>query len=317
MNEFEVIERFFAPFSSARSDVVCGIGDDAAVVALDSEQYYALTVDTLVEGIHFPANMDPESLGYRAASVALSDMAAMASTPKFATLAITMPSVDESWLGGFCQGLRESLSAHDCLLIGGDTTKGPLVVTMQIIGSIAGDPLRRNGAKYGDIVAVSGCLGDARAALDFLHETKERPETNSILDRYFRPTPRIEFARKAREYIHSAIDVSDGLIADLGHVAKASGVQIEVISESLPLSASLKMLLPRDKALEYASVGGDDYELAFTLSPDNLMVVEEIGRKVGITVSSIGLVKRGAGVVCLGESGGHIDYGSKDGYKHF
>ena len=296
--------------------VSLGIGDDAAVIATQSEQY-AVTVDTLVEGVHFPDNMDPESLGYRAAAVVLSDLAAMASTPKFATLAITMPSLDESWLGKFCEGLRTPLSAHNCLLIGGDTTKGPLVVTLQMIGTIVGVPLRRNGAKYGDIVAVSGYLGDARAALDFLHERDTHPEKDFILDRYFRPTPRIQFAQEVRKYIHSAIDISDGLIADLGHVARASDVLIEVLLENLPLSDSMKMLLPEDKALEYASVGGDDYELAFTLSPDNLALVEEVGEKMDISVSVIGLVKKGNGVVCLGESGYPIDYGSKDGFKHF
>ncbi len=316
MNEFEIIEQFFLPVSPKNKEVLCDIGDDAAVVRLDAGSY-AISTDTLVEGVHFPKDVLPEDLGYKVASVTLSDLAAIGAIPKFATVAVTMPEVEESWLKRFSSGLSSCLGCYNCLLIGGDTTRGPLVITLQAIGFVEGRILRRSGAKVGDLLVVSGYLGDARAALDFLGEINLNEDIEYVLSRYFRPTPRVDFSLKAQKYINSAIDISDGLIADLEHLAHASKVRLEVDLEELPVSSSLKALFSKDIVTEYASSGGDDYELAFTASAEDLKILEKIGRELDLKISVIGRVVEGKDVVCLDGHGNLIQRSYKKGYRHF
>ena len=316
MNEFEIIEQFFLPVSPENKDVLCDIGDDAAVVRVDAGNY-AISTDTLVESIHFPKDVLPENLGYKVASVTLSDLAAIGAIPKFATVALTMPEVEKSWLKRFTSGLSNCLGRYGCLLIGGDTTRGPLVITLQAVGFVEGKILKRSGAKVGDLVGVTGYLGDARAALDFLGEVNLSEDIEHVLSRYFRPTPRLDFSTKAQKYINSAIDISDGLIADLEHLAHASKVRLEVDLEELPVSSSLNALFSRDIVTEYAASGGDDYELAFTVPEEHLKILKKIGKELDLKISVIGKVVEGEDVVCLDGQGNLIQSGYKKGYRHF
>lgn len=317
MTEFEIIDRFFKGISPSNLRVLCGIGDDAAIVGFE-EGEYALSTDTLIEGTHFPIGITPADLGYRAVAVNLSDLAAVGAVPKFATLAISMPSAETAWLKGFSDGLAEALNEYGCSLIGGDTTKGPLVITLQVVGKIKGKAIQRSGARVGDVVGVSGCLGDARAALDFLGSDRKGDEVDYLLQRYHRPTPRVEFASMAQAYLNSAIDISDGLIADLEHIALSSHVGIELDMECLPISKSLEFMCSKEKVLEYAGTGGDDYELAFTTNVDTFKLVKEIGKKINLNISAIGKVVTGNSVVCRNASEICSSLkGFQKGYRHF
>ena len=317
MTEFEIIDRFFKGISTSNLRVLRGIGDDAAIVGFE-EGEYALSTDTLIEGTHFPVDISPADLGYRSVAVNLSDLAAVGAVPKFATLAISMPSAETAWLKGFSDGLAEALNEYECSLIGGDTTRGPLVVTLQVVGKVKGKAIQRSGAQVGDVVGVSGCLGDARAALDFLDLGIKGDEVDYLLHRYHRPTPRIEFASMVQEYLNSAIDISDGLIADLEHIALSSHVGIELDMECLPISKSLEFMCSKEKVLEYAGTGGDDYELAFTTNVDTFKLVKEIGQKINLNISAIGKVVTGNSVVCRNASEICSSLnGFQKGYRHF
>lgn len=317
MTEFEIIERFFKGISVDSVDVLRGIGDDAAIVRLE-EGEYAFSTDTLIEGTHFPIGISPANLGYRSAAVTLSDLAAVGATPKFATLSISIPSAEAAWLEGFSDGLAEVLNGYGCSLIGGDTTKGPLVITLQVVGKIKGRAIQRSGARVGDVVGVSGWLGDARAALDFLDSSGNRDEVDYLLQRYYRPTPRVEFALMAQAHLNSAIDISDGLIADLEHIALSSQVGIELDMECLPISKSLESMLSKEKILEYAGTGGDDYELAFTTNVDTFALVKEMAQEINLNISEIGKVVTGDGVVCRDASGIWAPQEElQKGYRHF
>jgi len=317
VTEFEIIERFFKGISTSNVGVLRGIGDDAAIVRIE-EGEYAFSTDTLIEGTHFPIGISPANLGYRSAAVNLSDLAAVGAVPRFATLAISMPSAETVWLEGFSDGLAEALNEYGCSLIGGDTTKGPLVITLQVVGKIKGKAIQRSGARVGDVVGVSGCLGDARAALDFLESERKGDEVDYLLQRYHRPTPRVEFASMAQAYLNSAIDISDGLIADLEHIALSSHVGIELDMECLPISKSLQSMCSKEKVLEYAGTGGDDYELAFTTNVDTFELVKEMGQKINLNISAIGKVVAGDKVVCRNASGICTSLeGLQKGYRHF
>ena len=317
MTEFEIIERFFKGISVNSADILRGIGDDAAIVRLE-EGEYALSTDTLIEGTHFPIGISPANLGYRSAAVNLSDLAAVGAVPRFATLAISMPSAETAWLEGFSDGLGEALNEYGCSLIGGDTTKGPLVITLQVVGKIKGKAIQRSGARVGDVVGVSGCLGDARAALDFLGSERKGDEVDYLLQRYHRPTPRVEFASMAQAYLNSAIDISDGLIADLEHIALSSHVGIELDMECLPISKSLESIFSKEKILEYAGTGGDDYELAFTSNADTFELVKEMAQEINLNITAIGKVVTGDSVVCRNASGiWDPPEESQKGYRHF
>lgn len=317
MDEFKLIERFFAPLRGARKDVTQGIGDDGAIVSSPSREL-VLAVDTLVEGCHFPAHAPPRELGFRVAAVNLSDLAAMAATPCFATLALTLPSADELWLTEFSSGLGEGLARHNCALVGGDTTRGPLTISLQLIGALQGAPLLRSGACAGDHVLVSGTLGDARAALDLLSDGGQSTDQETyLLARYWRPTPRVELAHAVSQFAHAAIDISDGLLADLGHIAAASGVAIQIDQELLPISRALVEHCPRAQALAYAVTGGDDYELALCVAPAQLSAVLHAARQCGDVLTVIGQVVGGQGVTCRDADGLPVENPDVSGYRHF
>ena len=234
LGEFELIRRFFLRGAAQRkgAGVILGIGDDAAVLALPPDTELVAAVDTLVEGRHFPAATDARSIGHRALAVNLSDLAAMGATPAWATLALTLPAVDEVWLERFSAGLLDLADAHGVALVGGDTTRGPLTLSVQILGHVArGTALRRGGARAGDVLAVTGTLGDAGAGLAYLTApppAADRTAIAQLIRRFDYPEPRVQFGAAARGVATAAMDLSDGLAGDLPKLAAASGLAAHV-----------------------------------------------------------------------------------------
>jgi len=271
MNEFEIIKKFFATQPIHRSDVILGIGDDAAILKTSS-QNLIITTDTLIEDVHFPKNTSAFDIGFKALAVNLSDLAAMGATPAWITLALTLPEINESWTEQFCQGLFVLMQRYHIQLIGGDLTRGALSITIQAHGfSPAQQALRRDNAKINDLIYVTHTLGDA--ALGLLYATqkmtlKDPALITHALTRLNRPEPQIAIGEKLRGIAHAAIDISDGLIADLGHILDNSQLGAIIYVDSIPLSTSLRNAVPYSQALELALTGGDDYELCFTIPPD-------------------------------------------------
>jgi thiamine-monophosphate kinase len=271
MGEFELIRRYFLPLAGQQKprSLILGPGDDCAIQRIPASRDLVFSMDTLVEGVHFPENYRPDHLGWRALAVAASDLAAMGADPECFTLALTIPVADEQWLSGFAEGLRRASDAFGLALAGGDTTSGPLTLTLQVHGTVEeGAAIRRTGAQPGDLVAVSGTLGDAGAALDYLSELNPSPDVAGLLDRYHRPCPRLDLGRAARSFASAAIDVSDGLLADLGHILDASGVGARLDSTRVPVSACLSRL-KGNAAVTYALRSGDDYELCLTFPEES------------------------------------------------
>ena len=268
MGEFELIERYFASLGAARPDVLLGVGDDGALLAVPPGHELVACVDTIVDGRHFPRGSRADDIGWRALAVNLSDLAAMGATPAWATLALTLPAADEEWLEGFVAGFAALATAHQVALVGGDTTRGPLAVTVQALGHVpAGTALRRSGARAGDLVYVTGWPGDAAAGLALVEgRLAGQGADRSALERKFRrPEPRVAFGQRLRGVASACIDVSDGLVADLGRLSVASGIGATLRSQELPLSRALFALAGEQRARELALAGGDDYELLFTV----------------------------------------------------
>jgi len=277
VGEFELIKRYFARPEIAQiqgqyTNGLLGIGDDCALFDTPADMQLAQSLDTLVEGVHFPVHCDPFALGYRALAVSLSDLAAMGAEPHSFTLGLTLPSVSELWLKEFSEGLAHVAQKFRLPLIGGDTTKGPLTLSLQVQGLVPkGQALLRSGAKVGDLICVTGTLGDAAGALRAVM-AGDTPEDcgdahlKYLLNRYWYPVPRLTAGQWLRQAgATSAIDISDGLIGDLQHILEASGVGAEIAPELLPTSFALNQNHGRDNALTMALTGGDDYELCFTI----------------------------------------------------
>lgn len=303
-SEFDLIYRYFSSLGASAA-VDLSVGDDCAILRLEPDERLATSVDTVVQGVHFPEDMFPEDLAFRAVSVATSDLAAMGARPIGMTVALTLPEADEFWLHSFSQGLAQAVSEYQLPLVGGDTTRGPLTITVQVLGAVPMDTaLLREGAKAGEAVYVSGTLGDAAGALAFLSgEWQPEPDhAEYLLERYNRPRARLALGLELLGVATAAIDISDGLMADAGHVAAASGVAIRLEPELLPISPALASHGDRDTILKWALSGGDDYELCFTL-PAEAPAPENCTR--------IGTVATGEGV----DTGVDIDFGL--GYQHF
>ena len=322
VGEFELIADYFAPLGTcsrlATADrIPLGIGDDAALLNGATGKQLAISVDTLVAGVHFPKDGPARLIAHKALRSNLSDLAAMGATPLAYTLALTLPAADTQWLAEFSQGLREIADEFPIALIGGDTTRGSqLVITVQVFGELpAGNALLRSGAQVGDTIFVTGTLGDARAALDILHlPANELDEAQCyLMDRYYKPTPRIEFAQALRGIATAAIDVSDGLAADIGHILNASDVGAELQLAALPLSGAI----PSAAAPRYALTGGDDYEVCFTAPTAQIGRIQEIAASHSTPVTAIGKITAQRGLVVLGEDGGPVSLGGAGGYTHF
>jgi len=272
-SEFSIIKQYFEGLTDKRQDVIVGIGDDCALLQCPTTQQLAVSIDTLVEGIHFFPDVDPESLGHKSLAVGLSDLAAMGATPAWFTLALTLPEVNSPWLKAFSKGLSALAKLHNIALVGGDTTKGPLSISIQVHGFVnAKRALRRDGAKKGDLVYVTGSIGDAGAALAL---KQNKLASNALSDdelmylyqRLERPTPRVEIGHSLIEIASAAIDLSDGLVADLGHILQKSEVGAQIDLDLLPISQALTNLTPDTNHL--ALFSGDDYELCFIASPEH------------------------------------------------
>ncbi len=317
MGEFELIRHYFAAAACARAggDVVLGIGDDCALLTVPVGEQLAVSTDTLVAGVHFPDPCDPYLLGQRALAVSTSDLAAMGATPVGFTLALTLPSVDTSWLAEFARGLDAMAAGCDMRLIGGDTTRGPLSMTLTVFGRVpVGAALLRSGAKPGDLLCVGGWLGDAAGVLPIvLGEREENSvEASALLRRYWSPQPQLALGQALRGKATAALDVSDGLLADCSHIATASSVSLVIEQARVPLSNSLLRFAGPDQALKCALAGGDDYLLAFTLPADALPNMQA----EGWPIHAIGHVAEGEGVRLVDADGNSVAINHL-GYNHF
>lgn len=312
--EFEIIERFFTrPVTDPAIEV--GIGDDAAVV--DVAGRLAVAVDTIVAGTHFPPSSPARAIGHRALAVNLSDLAALGSLPRWATLALSLPSSDLVWVEEFATAFFDLAERHSVSLIGGDTVRGPLAATVQVMGDIGEAPLLRSGGRIGDLVFVSGSIGDSAAGLACVGIEADRrtTEAESLIERFRYPEPRVDLGLALAGAAHAAIDISDGLVVDLGRICSQSHCGAEIDLESLPLSDALRAAFPGDRARELALHGGDDYELCFTVAPASARAIQEIGARVGTCVTQVGRLIDGSGIVGLSD-GNRIDL-VPAGFGHF
>jgi thiamine-monophosphate kinase len=317
VDEFELIRRYFAR-SGKDPTVVLGIGDDGAIVRPDADRELVMVTDTLVEGVHYPAGFDAADTGYRAVAVNLSDFAAMGAQPRWMMLALTLAGDDSSWLDGFSRGLFEAADEFSIALIGGDTTRGDqTVITVQISGDVTpGTALRRSGAKPGDDIYVTGTPGDAAAGLALWQSHDVRNEyQRQLLRRFARPAPRLALAGQIAPHATAAIDVSDGLFADIEKLLLASGAGGAIDLDLLPLSAALVEIHGRDTAIGFALGGGDDYELVLTAATEQAQAIGELSKKSAVPVTRIGSVIRGDALQCF-RAGEAVSY-RHAGYRHF
>lgn len=267
MGEFELIRQYFMPLAPLHGShsVVMGPGDDCAVQRVPSGSDLVFSIDTLVEGVHFPFNYRPDYLAWRALAVAASDLAAMGAAPSCFTLALTIPEANEPWLRDFALGLGKAAESFGLALAGGDTTRGPLTLSVQVHGFVEqGSGILRSGARSGDLVVVSGPLGDAGAALDYLEVQNPTRDELCVLESYHHPQPRLKLGLALRHFATAAIDVSDGLLADLSHILEASSVGASIERSRVPVSPAL-MCLKGSSAIDHALHSGDDYELCATI----------------------------------------------------
>lgn len=314
LSEFDIIRRYF---THPAPGAVLGVGDDCALVKLPPGMELAVSTDMLVAGKHFFPDTDPYKLGHKALAVNLSDMAAMGAMPRWVTLSLALPEADEKWLEAFARGFMDLAAAHHVDLIGGDTTRGPLNICVQIMGELPeGLALRRDGAKPGDEIWVSGHLGDAALALAHLQSriTLNTQDLNACLPALDQPQPRVELGAGLRGLARSAIDISDGLLADLGHILQRSNVSAVVGLAAIPRSAIVeKYLTP---ALHCLLAGGDDYELCFTAPAAKHGEVERLSRKLGLALTCIGRIETGHGLTVLDQSGKPLTM-KVAGFDHF
>lgn len=317
VDEFGLIETFFRRPVTPAAGVLAGIGDDCALLD-GAGAALAVTTDTLVADIHFPAHAPAFDIGQRALRVNLSDLAAMGAAPRWFLLALTMPAADADWLRAFSAGLFSVADAHACALVGGDTTSGPLAVTITALGQVpVSVALRRSGASAGDRVFVTGELGGAAAALADMMDTGACSAVDATLNaRYWYPEPRVREGMALRGIASAAIDVSDGLVADLGHLARASGVGAELELERLPLCTAAAARFGAGRARDWALGGGDDYELCFTVPPARLAALDAAVRAGLLRALPIGRLVPGAGVSARDDAGQNVAVNGS-GYRHF
>lgn len=317
-SEFDLIRRYFTRPAPARDDVVLGVGDDCALLAPPPGQGLAVSMDLLVGGVHFLFDTEPETLGHKALAVNLSDLAAMGAEPAWATLGLALPEVDDAWLEAFCRGFFGLAQAHGVALVGGDTTRGPLAVAVQVHGFVPLEmALRRDGARPGDQVFVTGTPGDAALALAALQGRVQLPEADMAASRQRleRPLPRLRQGLELRGLATAAIDVSDGLAQDLGHILERSGTGARLAVDALPLSPALAAL-EREQALALALGGGDDYELCFTAPPDRVAELMSLAAAWDCPCTGIGEIVAAPGLDCRRDDGRPYRAG-RLGYDHF
>ncbi len=315
LDEFEIIERYFKILGKNSTGVVLGPGDDCAVLSFPDSEEVCASTDTLIEGIHFPENCDASVVASRLVGANLSDLAAMGALPHSCLIALTMPEAEKNWLSEFSATLTDLLEKHGLALAGGNISKGSLSLTMTVLGTVpAGQALTRIGARPGDIVCVTGTLGDARKGLNDLLSGLE--SSRYLTSRYCRPTPRLEIGRQLRGLATAVIDISDGLIADLSHLCQASQVGALIELLSVPVSDDLVSILGDLEARSSGLTAGDDYELCFTLPAACSKELNSLAMSSGLPITQVGYIKTGSGVDVLDYEGNCLDVG-ESGYRHF
>lgn len=316
-SEFDLIARHFTRPPPAGSHVLLGVGDDCALLAPTAGEMLAISTDMLVEGRHFFPGADPEALGHKALAVNLSDLAAMGARPLGFTLALALPNADEHWLAAFARGLLVLADAHAVPLVGGDTTRGPLNICITVFGTVEQQQaLRRDGAQPDDDIWVSGELGDARLAVEILSgKLAVDPLPSVAAERLHRPTPRLGLGLALRDLASAALDVSDGLLGDLAHLLRRSGVGAVVDSDAVPVGSALSTQPPAIQQA-FALNGGDDYELCFTASPARRPAVQNAARAAGVPVTRIGSIRRTRGLQLVDAAGRPLTIPSSS-FDHF
>jgi thiamine-monophosphate kinase len=319
LGEFDLIARYFTWPPETRTGVVLGVGDDCALLAPTAGQQLAVSTDTLVEGRHFLSTVPPERLGHKALAVNLSDLAACGARPLAFTLALSMPRVDEPFLAGLARGMQALARRAGIALVGGDTTAGPLALTVTVFGEVPpGEALLRSGAAPGDTLWVSGALGDARLALEAFRGTLrlEAAAFEAARSAMEQPEPRVALGLALRGVATSAIDLSDGLLGDLGHILERSHVGAEVQLDALPRSAHLASQ-PGPVQRSCLLAGGDDYELLFTAPAPATAAVQQAATRAGVPVTAVGRIVAGTGLRVLDASGQAIALAELTGFDHF
>jgi len=319
ITEFNLIEKYFYQRKEQRKDVALGIGDDCALLNVSPGQQLAVTVDTMVENIHFLPSLSPEDLAWKAITVNLSDLAAMGAEPAWLTLALTLPEANETWLEAFSNSFFECVDYYGLQLVGGDTTSGPLSVTIQAMGfTPLNSALKRSNAKPGDVVCVTGNLGDAGLGLAISlgkHLAKSTEHKDRLIERFNRPTPRVAEGIALRNLASAAIDLSDGLAGDLLHILKESSVGAVIELNSLPLSEALLAECGKEQAIQYALSAGEDYELCFTTAEENLDNLENAFKSTNCNFTQIGRIIGGNELIYCSE-GKNVKL-ELSGYQHF
>lgn len=319
-SEFDVIQKYFT-LPGTRDDVILAGGDDCAIVAVPDGQRLLVTTDTFISGVHFPENTSAKDIAYKSLMVNLSDLAAMGATPAWVTLAITLPEINESWLQVFSDEFSAVLSSFNISLIGGDTTRGALSITVQAMGLCDTDKiLRRDQAAINDKVYVTGNLGDAAIGLQVLLDECDDPDLATCVRRLNRPEARIVFAQELTRYSTCAIDISDGLVADLGHVISASHCGARIDLSAIPLSSSAEHYFQRyhNNVMDWSMVltRGDDYELCFTVSHENEAAVISLAEKHQLQISCIGEITDTGKILFIDSNDEPLHF-SETGFKHF
>ena len=315
-SEFDLIARYF---TRPTQGAVLGVGDDCALLAPNPGMQLAVSSDMLLEGRHFSPQDSPAGIGHKSLAVNLSDLAAMGATPRWVTLSIALPGVDEAWLNAFARGFFRMADAHGIELVGGDTTRGALSIAITVIGEVPlGQALQRNSAQAGDEVWVSGQLGSAALALAYRQGRlfMEQIDAAKVLPALYLPQPRVALGMALRGIAHSAIDISDGLLADLGHILHASRVGAAVEFAHVPVAEVTQTYLENPVARECVLAGGDDYELCFTAPSDRHEAVIAAGAQAGIAVTRVGRITEQAGIQVLNAQGEPMTI-DKTGYDHF
>jgi thiamine-monophosphate kinase len=317
MNEFEIIERYFN-FSKQDAGVITGIGDDAAVIHPDASPI-AISVDTLVAGVHFPLESSPADIAYKALAVNLSDLAAMGAEPRWFTLSLVLPDADDDWLDAFALSLSDIAKEYNIALIGGDTTRGPLTITIQVMGALPNEGgILRSTARPEEDIYVTGTIGDAAIGLLAYQEkiTLANEEKLFCIERLSRPTPRLTIGQALINHATSMIDCSDGFAADLGHILQASGVGAEVSFASLPLSPAGNNWIKTGKNPELIINGGDDYELIFTAPRQASDEIKKIAVKHNVAITHVGSTTDNTGLRFF-DAEDRVMSLTAGGYNHF
>jgi thiamine-monophosphate kinase len=317
--EFDLIKRHF---TRPTPGAVLGVGDDCALLSPTPGMQLAVSSDMLLEGRHFSPQDSPAGIGHKSLAVNLSDLAAMGATPRWATLAIALPGIDDAWLTAFARGFFRMADAHGIELVGGDTTRGALGIAITVLGEVPpGLALRRSGAQAGDDIWVSGQIGSAAMALAYRQGRlfMEQIDAAKVLPALYLPQPRVALGLALRGLAHSAIDISDGLLADLGHILAASGVGAELAFADLPVAAVAANYLHQPVARECVLAGGDDYELCFTAPARQRAAVVAAGQQAGVAVTRIGQVVpvSGARALTVFDADGQAMQITTTGYDHF